>query len=42
MRLQPQLDMEQSEDQYGFRPGRSVDDAFVVLEELCSSRWNGI
>ena len=38
-RLQPVLEREQTRDQVGFRPGRSVDDAFVVLEDLCTKAW---
>ena len=35
-RLQPMLDARQSADQYGFRPTRSIRDAFMVLENMCS------
>ena len=35
-RLQPILDQRQSADQVGFRAGRSVEDAFVVLETMSS------
>ena len=35
-RLRPVLDLHQSPDQVGFRTGRCVDDAFVVLETVCS------
>ena len=35
-KLRPTLERRQPEDHVGFRPGRSVDDAFVVLETLCS------
>ena len=40
-RLQPKLEKSQCSDQCGFRPGKSVDDAFIVLEELCckSCEW---
>eukprot|EP00959_Pyramimonas_sp_CCMP1952_P409368 8579231-Pyramimonas_sp.AAC.1 len=38
-RLQPDLEKEQTHDQVGFRPGRSVDDAFVVLEDLSTKAW---
>ena len=41
-RLRPILDREQAADQVGFRQGKSVDDAFIVLEAVCSKclEWN--
>ena len=33
-RLLPLLDAEQSEEQIGFRPGRRIDDAFVILDSI--------
>ena len=33
-RLKHCLDQEQSEDQYGFRPNRRIEDVFVVLENV--------
>jgi len=35
-RLQPILEAAQSADQFGFRPACSIDDAFTVLENMCS------
>ena len=41
-RLRPTLERHQSKDQVGFRPCTSVEDAFVVLESVCSKslEWN--
>ena len=38
-RLHPRLDRQQHECQVGFRPNRSVDDTFVVFEEICTKTW---
>ena len=35
-RLRPVLDLQQSPDQVGFRADRCIDDAFVILETVCS------
>ena len=35
-RLQPTLDAEQSPDQFGFRPGVCIEDAFTVLGDMCA------
>ena len=41
-RLRPTLERQQSKDQVRFRPCTSVEDAFVVLESVCSKslEWN--
>ena len=41
-RLRPTLERHQSKDLVGFRPCTSVEDAFVVLESVCSKslEWN--
>ena len=33
-RLQPMPDRHQAHDRVGFRPGRSVDDALIILEDI--------
>ena len=41
-RLRLQLESQQSEDQYGFRPGRSTTQALFALEQVMSKsiEWN--
>ena len=41
-RLQRQLDDQQADDQFGFRPQRSVDHALLILESVVgkSLEWN--
>ena len=41
-RLKSQLERQQSEDQYGFRPGRSTTQALFALEQVIgkSLEWN--
>ena len=41
-RLKNNVDFEQSDDQYGFRPKRQITDVFAILENLIgkSNEWN--
>ena len=41
-RLQPILEMEQSDDQFGFREKRRIEDVFSILENLVgkTNEWN--